>query len=235
MISVMLMLGVLAMTGCNTTSSDRVEMYKQAVSAALEQKATIDEAITTLEQKIAEIQVVLQDPALDNDLREEVTAALTKAQGVLTTLNENKDEIAVKLKAWQATLESIDAENATFWDEIQVWSTGLSTAGDTVPSPWGAYLKLIGLVLGGAGAVGAGIKHGKAASAGLITVSQQQTIEAQEEASDLKTVLKQVVSSVDTALASVDATTATGLKTVLKTGQDDLTRSVVRSAQNNAL
>jgi hypothetical protein len=202
--------------GCHLDSAQRVAVVEQQVEMLQERSAQIEAIADGAERLLETAQTKLADPNLSNELLTEWRDRATEAQAKLAQAREVKSQIDAVLAQWQQQLA--DAGQVTGpGDELQLLGHGVAAVGAHVPSPWNAYLSLIGGIITAAGGVVVGWKKAEAEKAKAAGVQKDLT---------------NVIHSVDSLLDSHLIADEDGAKALLADRQGTATAANVKIIKN---
>ena len=143
-------------SGCNLTSSERIQAMQSMVAEAQQQSSQMDQDLQTLKTTMSEMRAQLDRPDLKPEDREKIESliadTLTRTEQVIA----KKQEIDAAIGNWKAKIDSAIEHGSNVGDEITLWAEGLKEVSTTVPAPLGVWVGLIGTFLG---AVGVGVSR----------------------------------------------------------------------------
>ena len=134
--------------GCNGTSQERLDGLVAFLGMAKEQSKLVDDDIAVLQQTLADLQVMANDPGLSPDDAERIAAALTTASEQLSVALDVKVKVDKAVTDAQAAIAQIAAQgNANVGDEIKAAAAALVAVSPTIPPPFGIYVGMFGTLL----------------------------------------------------------------------------------------
>ena len=204
---------VLAVVGCGSTSQDRMDGLLQFLGWAQDTSAKIDEDIAAVEQGIADLIIAADDPSLTSEQAENIVTALQLAETNLVLARSGKVKIDTAIAQARADIEAIAAEgDADIGTEIRAVGATISASAATLPPPYGAYAGLIGLAVTTIG--------------GIVTsiFARRQTLE--ERAST-----REIIIGVEKSRAVGADLGAEGLETALRAATSPKTKAMIATVK----
>jgi hypothetical protein len=184
------MLFAIAMAGCGTTSTERIELLSSTIDQAVETSAELDEQIPALRDRIAEAEELLEHA--EGETAEKTKAFIADAREKLNKLLVIKSQLDEQLPGWKAELEEIKSRHDVGWlDEVEAVLGGAKAVAATLPA---TQASIVGAIAAGLGFVLTLIR-GRKIKTGLVqTVAGVQHIldtTITHEKANLKAKLKQ--------------------------------------------
>lgn len=198
--------GAFGLAGCGSSTSDRLELYDQAVSRLEQASEQIDGRLAAIDAFLASAQTALSDPNL-GDAAGEILAGVQAAIAKRDEALEVKAKVDVALAQIRAQIDQVRAHGSIdVSDEISLVGRGLAAAGQAAGGAIGAWLVAIGGLVAAAGGV---VKGNRA-----------------------KHVTEKVIASVDTLLGSSLVTDVEGAKKLLAKDQGSTIATAVKSIKD---
>lgn len=199
--------GLLGLAGCGTSTTERLELYDQAVNRLEQVSEQVDSRLAAIDAFLATAQTALSDPNL-GDAAGEILAGVQAAIAKRDEAIEAKAKLDVALAQIRANIEEIKAKgDIDVADEVALVGGGLAAAGQATGGAIGAWLVAIGCLVAAVG----GIVRGNRAA----TTAQHVT--------------QKVIASVDTLLGSSLVTDAEKAKALLANDQGTTIATTVKS------
>lgn len=195
--------GLLGLAGCGTSTTERLELYDQAVGRLEQASAEIDSRLAAIDAFLDQAKIALADPNL-GDAAGEILAGVQAAIAKRDEALEVKAQVDVALTQIRAQIDQVRAQGSIdVSDEISLVGSGLAAAGQAAGGAIGAWLVAIGGLVAAAG----GVMRGNRA----------------------KHVTQKVIASVDTLLGSSLVTDPEAAKKVLAKDQGTTIATRVKS------
>ncbi len=144
-IFMVLIVGVIPLSGCRSSSQERIESLKAGIATVQKTQAQIDIEIAGWQQFLAEGEKKMADPNNGPVLRQ-MAQDMATARMKLEALQALKQKAEAALVEFQKALAAVP-EDPNLADEVNMWGTMLITAGGSIPAPIGGYLALGGWLL----------------------------------------------------------------------------------------
>ncbi len=146
---VALMIGcfiAVALTGCGTTSADRMQAMESGIDRGVEMVKDLDTQIPRIQTRITDLKIATESS--DLGIAAKANELLASAESTLEMLLGKKSDALAMIEATRAELEWINAQAEVDWtDELKVVGEGM-----TASAPfWGAHgwmATLLGGLLG---------------------------------------------------------------------------------------
>jgi len=207
-----IILFVCLLAGCGTSPSQRVAAMKQLVNQAATVNQLVDVSIGDIEKVMNDSQLLLQDPNVPEESKPALQKVLNEASVRLAKLKLEKQKVSAALVQYQTILNGIDVNNMDLAKEVQLYAVGAGQLGATLPSKYGGYIYL--------GSALATLLAGLIAS---IAKNQKQAVQISQG----KTILTDVITSVDELLKSTVINDVKVAKQILSGNQKGSTQDVV--------
>jgi len=203
--------------GCNTSSTERVAAATSVVNQANSVSQSVNASIADINQVIAAAELLLTDPNITIESKAELQAALVTARTKLSGLAVQKQKVDNVLLQAQAILNAIDTNNVDSQAELSAYGNIATSVAPSLPASVSGYVYLAGLLIPVLG--------------GLVTKLLIQIRKIKQQTAEInqsKTVLTEVVSSVDALLDSdIVVTNKKAAKQILQSNQTGKTQDVV--------
>ena len=147
---------LLHFSGCNLTSSDRIQAMQSMVAEAQQQSSQMDQDLQTLKDAMAEMRTQLDRPDLKPEDWEKIESLIADTLEKTELVIAKKQQIDIAIGNWKAKIDAAIEHGSNVGDELTLWAEGLKEISTTVPSPLGVWVGLIGTFLG---AVGVGVSR----------------------------------------------------------------------------
>ena len=203
-----LCVGLCSFAGCDSTPAERITAVRNLLSQVSIVNQTVDAGIADFEKVIADSQAMLNDPNIPPDMRLEVEQVFAKATTRLAKLKAEKQKVSALIERYQSLIDSVDVNNLTSEQELQLYATGAGEAAQLLPPQYRGYV-FLGLAL--VPLLGSILKN----------VNQWRQI------NDGKKRTTELVISVDELLGSAQIMNANDAKIILQKNQSGATQELV--------
>jgi hypothetical protein len=146
MLRIIFVMILCVLAGCGTTSDQRIEMLQSAVQQAESAAGQVDVYIAELQAAIAEAKLLLQDPALSFEQKEEVLKFLTETDAALTDAIAKKEEVLESLTDFKNAIAALEEQGADLSTELVIIGEGTRIAAESLPPPYNAIGLLVGTI-----------------------------------------------------------------------------------------
>jgi len=204
--TIMAVCGLLGLAGCGTNTTERLELYDQAVSRLEQASEQIDSRLAAIDAFLKQAEIALSDPNL-GDAAGEILAGVQAAIAKRDEALEVKAKVDLALSQIREQIDQVKAQGSIdVADEVALVGGGLAAAGQAAGGAIGAWLVAIGGLVAAAG----GVIRGNRA----------------------KHVTEKVIASVDTLLGSGLVTDAEEAKKLLAKDQGSTIATAVKSIKD---
>ena len=218
---------MVAVSGCNATSAERVAMLEGMLGTINAQSEQIQQIVDGLEEAAAKAELVIDSPLVPEDKRESARQKLLWAREQLTRYRP----LLADLQEAMVTVEAEIAKAETgagfgLGQELQLYGRGISVGAPALPASFNGIAALLGLGLSLVGGIVGSIAQ-KKKDAGQLAARQQANDQA----------VRGIVQSVDALLGSTAVVSSDRAKQVLKDHQiqhSPEARAAVRRAMGAA-
>jgi len=215
---IVLFLLIALLAGCGTSSSERVELYRQAADKLSEASAQLDKQLLAIETVLQESRKAFSDPNITSELSEQLVKAIDQALAKKAEIEPVKAKVDVALAQIKTKLSEIEAGGEVdLSKELDTSGTALVSSGTAVGGQYGPILISIGMLLP---IIAAAIKSLKKARV------------SQKNAEDSQRITDKVIASVDTLLSSALVTDKEQAKELLKKDQGETISAAVKAIKN---
>ena len=147
MLKILSLMILCLLAGCNTTSDQRIELLQEAVQQAEASAGQLDVYIVDLQTAIAEAKLLMQDPALSVEQKEEVLKFLTETDDALVAAVAKKDAVLESLTDFKSSIVLLQEQGSGIGTELQILGEGIKAASAALPPPGNGYGILVGTIL----------------------------------------------------------------------------------------
>ena len=211
------------LTGCNTTSDERIAALQTALDSVEAKSKQYDATIATLMPSIATLQKALTDPNLTGPNASKLATELADLQAKYQVLVSLKATVDQQATAYDAVLQKARADgNIDIQKELSLYGQGAVAVSAALPPPFNAILLGIGAVLTAAGGIAGAFVKGQATQGQVATATQAANTtatQATDQLSTAQTAIQGIVASVDALLQSPLVTNAKDAKALLAAHQ----------------
>lgn len=157
----------ITLSGCNSTSAERVALLEHAIGQVNTASAELDRRIADVNDLVTATAAVLADPNIPDQAVQEFGDKLVAAQAQAQNLLTAKAQVDAILQDLQNRLAAVQAKgDIDLSDELKLAAATLAATGQATGGKTGIYLALAASILGViAGAMPAGRKASKATQA----------------------------------------------------------------------
>lgn len=169
------------LTGCDTTSDERLQ---GAISAAAEARmaiAEVDEQVNAIEAAIDEQRAALStaDGAGEAELARQIREQLDRAAAFLDQRKAVRESLVSSLDRWEADLAKLESEPAGVARDIRLVGSGIASAAPALPPPWNAVAVLAGTIT-------------TAAAGGIAAYQRRRRLRAEQDAESIVRSIEEV-------------------------------------------
>lgn len=134
-------------TGCDSTPGERVTAVKSVVDQATAVSQSVNSSIADVNQTIAALEMLLNDPNIPAESKPQIQYALYTARAKLNALIPQKAKVDAVLLQAQTILNSVDTNNLTPKKELSTYGAMTTLAAPQLPPPISGYIYLAGLLI----------------------------------------------------------------------------------------
>jgi hypothetical protein len=209
MIGIVLLIALtIGAAGCGTTPQDRISTLTKAVTVAEDRLVNVDATIAAAERIINEAGAMMNDPnvfaVLSNDTRDKIVDTVTDAKMILKKFKPIRAKIETDLLTMKAKLELLkNGGDVDFWDEAQVYVNAVKTIAPYIPGPYGQYISLGALIVGGIIGVFTGARQKGAEAARTQDRLLSELSDREDDVKNMESIADDIIFSVDKALEAL--------------------------------
>jgi len=204
-------------SGCDSTPAERVEAVKSVISQANTINQSVNASIGDVNQIIAALELMFNDPNIPAESKPQIQYALYTARAKLNALIPQKAKVDTVLLQAQTILNSVDTNNLTPEKELSAYGSMATSIAPSLPAPISGYIYLAGLLIPVMGGL-----------IGKILLQIQKIKQQTADINQLKKTNTDIVISVDKLLASKEVVPDVAkAKFVLQDNQSRQTQAIV--------
>lgn len=151
---VVLTIGMFGLSGCDTSSAQRIAALQSAIVTAQQISTSYDAQVGTITASIPGLEQAMSDGNLPPAMRQKAIDTLNLLKGKLATIQGEKVKVDSAIANYQKVILTIDTNSPSLATELQVYGTGMQQIAP-VAGPYAGWVYLIGLGLTTIGGIGA--------------------------------------------------------------------------------
>ena len=154
---VVLTIGMFGLSGCETSSAQRIATLQTVITQAQQLSASYDVQVGTITASIPGLEQAMSDGNLPPAMRQKAIDTLNLLKGKLATIQNEKVKVDNAIANYQKAILTIDTNAPNLATELQVYGTGMQQIAP-VAGPYAGWVYLVGLGLTTIGGIGAAAK-----------------------------------------------------------------------------
>lgn len=154
---IVLFVGVIGLSGCDTQSSQRIAYFNSAISQAQQVSASYDVQADSIIAAMPGLEAVIADSNLPPAMQQKAKDTLSQLKTKLISIQAEKLKVDAAISNYQMAIKNIDVNSPDFNTELQIYGTGLQQIAP-VAGPYAGWVYLAGLGLTTIGGFGAAMK-----------------------------------------------------------------------------
>jgi hypothetical protein len=154
---VLLVVVIMGLSGCDTTSSQRIAALNSAITTAQQISTSYDTQVEQINASMPGLESAISDANLPADMQLKASETLNLLKSKLALIAAEKLKVDTAIANYQTAIKNIDVNSPTLATELQIYGTGIQQIAP-VAGPYAGYVYLIGLGLTTIGGIGAAMK-----------------------------------------------------------------------------
>jgi hypothetical protein len=154
---VILAIGMFGLSGCDTSSAQRIAAVQSAILAAQQISTSYDAQVGTITASMPGLEAAMSDGNLPPAMRQKAIDTLNLLKGKLATIQAEKLKVDTAIANYQKAIKNIDTNSPTLATELQIYGTGMTQIAPAA-GPYAGWVYLAGLGLTTIGGIGAAAK-----------------------------------------------------------------------------
>jgi len=154
---VILAIGMFGLSGCDTSSAQRIAAVQSAILAAQQISTSYDAQVGTITASMPGLEAAMSDGNLPPAMRQKAIDTLYLLKGKLATIQAEKLKVDTAIANYQKAIKNIDTNSPTLATELQIYGTGMTQIAPAA-GPYAGWVYLAGLGLTTIGGIGAAAK-----------------------------------------------------------------------------
>ena len=154
---VILPIGMFGLSGCDTSSAQRIAAVQSAILAAQQISTSYDAQVGTITASMPGLEAAMSDGNLPPAMRQKAIDTLNLLKGKLATIQAEKLKVDTAIANYQKAIKNIDTNSPTLATELQIYGTGMTQIAPAA-GPYAGWVYLAGLGLTTIGGIGAAAK-----------------------------------------------------------------------------
>lgn len=143
-----ILLLLFTVSGCNTTSDQRVALLEGAVVQAEKVSGELEIRLDEMELILVKTQAALNDPNLPVDFQEQLNDLFTQTIDGIKVISAKRGEYAGLITRLREQIEEAKEGGIDLGAELQLYGKGLETTAEYLPPVVSGYVTLAGTVFG---------------------------------------------------------------------------------------
>jgi len=154
---VVLATGTFGLSGCGTSSAQRIATLNTAITTAQQISTQYDAQVGQINASMPGLEAAMSDGNLPPAMRQKAIDTLNLLKGKLATIQAEKLKVDTAIANYQKAIKNIDTNSPTLATELQIYGTGLTQIAPAA-GPYAGWVYLVGLGLTTIGGIGAAAK-----------------------------------------------------------------------------
>jgi hypothetical protein len=135
---------LLLVCGCDPSAKERIAAVKAVIDQAVSVSQSVDVSIADVNQTIASLELLANDPNVPADAGPQIQLALAAARSKINALIAHKQKVDAVLLNSKTILASIDPNTADPQAELNAYGDALKLTAPALPSSISGYVYLAG-------------------------------------------------------------------------------------------